>query len=167
MSVHQYVSSSDAAGVVSKHGVLRFTGKRIVIPVIAVEPDKPDTTFEVHDEVDPTLVVPAGSELQFTLVNTDEGMKHGLDVTARAPPYGQTPHLPMMEMPHQHAPLSGSDTIKKAIAATSLVHPATSNRKWIAVRATAWFSLKPGIYYYVCPVPGHAKRGMYGEIIAR
>lgn len=166
IALYQYVSRSEAAGVVDKHGALHFRGNRIVIPVVAVEPGKPDTTFEVHDEVNPTLVVPAGAELQFTLGNADEGMQHGLDVTARAPTYGQEPHLPMMAMAGRPGMTSGSGTMEKTVAATGLVSPATGNKSRLALRGTGWFSLKPGTYYYVCPVPGHARRGMYGKIVA-
>lgn len=164
---HHYVLRSEAAGTPTQGGALLFTGKRIVIPVVAVEPGKPDTTFEVHSEVDPTLIVWAGAQLRFMLGNADAGMPHGLDVTAHAPPYPQTLDLSLMKRTPRDVPMHGARTLEQAVAVTGLVKPATGRGMQIAVRSTGWFSLGPGIYYYVCPVPGHARRGMYGKIIAR
>lgn len=162
-----YVLRSEAAGTPVHRGVLRFTGRRIVIPVVAVEPGKPDTTFEVHGEVDPTLVVPVGARLRFELANADAGMPHGLDVTARIPPYPQMLHLSTLKRTHGEVAVHDPGTLMQAVAITGLVRPATGSGAHIEVRSTDWFSLRRGAYYYVCHVPGHASRGMYGKIVVR
>ena len=143
------MSASKDTGTLTANGAVRFSGARIEIPVIAVEPGKPDTTFEVHGKVNPTIIVPAGAKLRFVLANADEEMPHGLDVTLSAPTYSLLPHL------------------KKNVAVTGTVNPRIYGKKTLAVKKTGWFTLKPGIYYYVCPIPGHAKQGMYGKIIVR
>lgn len=169
----QYVHKSEQAGTLIPKGVVSFRGARINIPVIAVEPGKPDTTFEVHGKVNPTLIVPAGARLRFVLGNADKAMPHGLDVTVSAPPYGQMPHLPMMKMPGKGGMMGNSGMMgrsgmmKKVAATTGVVGPNAGGRGKLAVRETGWVALKAGTYYYVCPVPGHAKQGMYGKIIAR
>jgi len=106
-------------------------------------------------------------------------MPHGLDVTLSAPPYGVLPHLPIMAIPggkrstmmnsgstHQSM-MGGSGMMKKAVVATGTVNPKAGGKRKLAVMETGWFTLKPGTYYYVCPIPGHAKQGMYGKIIVR
>lgn len=133
--------------------------------MIAVEPGKPDTTFEVHGKVNPTLIVPAGAKLRFELANADGEMPHGLDVTVSVPPYGQRPHLPMMKMAGHGGMTSGSGMMGKAVASTGVVGPNTGSKKQLAIGETGWFTLKPGTYYYVCPIPGHAKQGMHGKLV--
>ncbi len=169
----QYVSASKDAGTLTPNGFVRFSGTRIEIPVIAVEAGKPDTTFEVHGKVNPTLIVPAGAKLRFVIANADAGMPHGLDVTLSAPPYGVLPHLPVMSgammnsKSMRQSMMGGAVMMKKSAAATGTVNPKANGRKSLAVKKTGWFTLKPGTYYYVCPIPGHAKQGMYGKIIVR
>lgn len=167
MPAEQYVHESGQVGTLTPQGAVSFKGARIKIPVIAVEPGKPDTTFEVHGKVNPTLIVPAGAKLRFALANADGGMPHGLDVTVSGPPYGQMPHLPMMKMPGHGGMMNSPRMREKIVASTDVVDPNSGDKKQLAVRETGWFTLKPGVYYYVCPIPGHAKQGMYGKIIAR
>lgn len=155
----QYLQRSDHAGKQTQGGHITFSGQKIDIPVVAVEPGKPDTTFEVHGQVDPTLVVPANTPIRMTLTNMDGGMAHGLDVTRQAPPYKATPGLPMTR--------DNDSTHGSVIAATGEAPPHEADEQTLTVKSTRWFQLKPGKYYYVCPVPGHAHKGMHGEIIAR
>lgn len=168
-----YVHKSENAGTVTQTGAVHFNGQRIEIPVTAVAPGKPDTTFEVHGKVNPTLIVPADARLRFVLANADKEMPHGLDVTVSAPPYRQMPHLPMMKTSDRGGTMSKAGAMgrfgmmKKVVAGTGIVGPNAGSRKKLALRETGWFSLKPGTYYYVCPVPGHAKQGMYGKLIVR
>lgn len=151
----QYLQRSDHVGKQTEGGHIAFSGQKITIPVVAVEPGKPDTTFEVHGQVDPTLVVPANTSIRVTLANMDGGMAHGLDVTRQAPPYKEATGLPM------------NQDNQSVIAVTGEAPPHEADEETLAVKSTRWFQLKPGKYYYVCPVPGHAHKGMHGEIIAR
>lgn len=163
----RYIHTSAQAGAVTTTGAVRFSGAQIEIPIIAVEPGNPDTTFEVHDKVNPTLIVPAGARLRFTLANADGGMPHALDVTASAPPYREVPHLSMTKSSDEREKTNDSSMMKKAVATTGVVAPNNGNKKRLAVRDTDWFTLKPGTYYYVCPIRGHAKQGMYGKLVVR
>ena len=69
-----YIQKSADAGTL-QGGEVVFSGHHITIPVVAVGPGAPDTTFEVHGRVKPTLVVPAGARLRFELANNDTGTK--------------------------------------------------------------------------------------------
>ncbi len=144
-----YLQQSSRAGT-HKNGELVFTGTRITVPVVAVAPGAPDKTFEVHGKVNPTIVLPAGAKVRFKLGNADEGMPHGLAVTPKSPPY----------------PNNAKEEIKPPIAGTGYVNHENSNSS-IQVAGTGWFTLKPGTYYYVCPVPTHAHDGMYGKIVVK
>lgn len=43
---------------------------------------------------------------------------------------------------------------------------AATSRQWFG--HTLYFvASQAGSYYYLCPVPGHARRGMYGRFIVR
>jgi len=155
----QYLQRSDHAGKQTEEGQITFSGQKITIPVVAVEPGKPDTTFEIHNQVDPTLVVPANTPIRMTLANMDAGMAHGLDIIRQPPPYKKTPGLPMAQ--------SNNSNSSSVIAMTGEAAPHEADEATLAVKSTRWFQLKPGKYYYVCPVPGHAHKGMHGKIIAR
>jgi len=143
-----YLQRSKQAGSLSGNRVT-FSGSRITIPVVAGESGTAPKRFEVHGQVNPTIVVPAGARLRIKLGNAST-MPHGLAVTPKAPPY----------------PANVKSEIKPPIAGTGYVDPTQSKAK-LNVAGTGWFTLKPGTYYYVCPVPTHAKDGMYGKLVVK
>lgn len=144
-----YLQKNQHAGTPA-NGQLEFSGKRITIPFVAGVGGAAPKRFELHGMVDPTLVVPAGAHIRIRLANAESSMPHGLAVTTKAPPY----------------PANVKSEIKPPLAGTGYVDPTGSN-KGMHVKATGWFTLKPGTYYYVCPVPTHASDGMYGKIIVQ
>lgn len=144
-----YLRQSQEAGT-QKHNKIIFTGEHITVPVVAVAPGAPEKTFEVHGSVNPTIVLPAGVKVRFKLGNADHGMPHGLAVTPKSPPY----------------PNNVKKEIKPPIAGTGYVSHDNS-KTHLQVAATGWFTLQPGTYYYVCPVPTHAHNGMFGKIIVK
>lgn len=143
-----YLQKSAQAGTFNG-GKVDFTGNRITIPVSAGVPGTAQKRFDVHGRVNPTIVVPAGAKIRFELGNASR-MPHGLAVTRKAPPY----------------PADAKSKIKPPIAGTGYVHPDGSIDR-VHVRGTGWFTLEPGTYYYVCPVPTHAEDGMYGKLIVK
>lgn len=162
----QILSLSDAMQLLSKTGdsatvdksrnQVKFTGQRIEIVIAAVQPNFPDTTFEVAGLVNPTLVIPAGSEVTITLINMDYGprMNHGVVVTQIAPPY---PVLSMMGMPD-------------AFAGVRILAPrdAENIKEARYPEASATFNAPPpGVYYYLCQYYNHASKGMYGKLIVK
>lgn len=159
--VNNYQQHSDHAGQENADGQIVFKGHAITIPVIAVEPGRPDTRFEVHGKINPTLVVPANTRIRITIANMDGGMAHGLDITRQSPPYATTTDMPLDAAGESH------DKSPDVIAVTGIAPPYQTNQSDLTTKSTGWFRLKPGHYYYVCPVPDHAHKGMYGQIIAR
>ena len=156
-----YLHRSAQAGTLRGNEVI-FSGRRITIPVVAVAPGAPDTTFEVHGQVNPTLVVPAGAKIRFELANMDGGMPHGLDVTVESPPYATNPRLPRPATARAPVHALGSSSRHGTIAVGVVPR---SRGGHVAVKRSAWFTLAPGRYYYVCPIPGHARSGMHGRIV--
>lgn len=143
-----FLQESAAAGTLAG-GEVDFTGNRITIPVAAGVPNTAPKRFDVHGRVNPTIVVPAGAKIRFELGNASP-MPHGLAVTRKAPPY----------------PANAKSEIKPPIAGTGYVNPEGSKTK-LHVGGTGWVTLKPGTYYYVCPVPTHAQDGMYGKLVVK
>lgn len=131
-----------------------FTGPRITIDMIAVQPDKPDTTFEVAGLVNPTIRVPRGAVIDLQLVNMDYGrdMAHGVVITRVPPPYA-TMSVPMM------------GTVGVAPLAPRTSEDLGSAR--YAVAGATFRATTPGTYYYLCQVPGHARDGMYGTLVVQ
>ncbi len=155
--VSKMVKQDDTMGTANKaKNRVTFTGKRIHLVFVAVEPGFPDTTFEVHRMVDPAVRVPAGSKVTLTLINMDygPGMIHGIAIGQKSPPYGGVLSLPL---PQQ-------------LASLSLLLPRTGlhikkSKYWTS---TVTFTCqKPGTYYYLCQMPAHAKAGMYGRFIVQ
>jgi hypothetical protein len=94
--VTAYLQQGDENGQADpKANSVTYTGKDVVIDLVAVQPGHKDQTFEVHGLVDPTLVVPLGATVHLNLVNMDYGdnMEHAVIITPAPPPY---PFMPMM-----------------------------------------------------------------------
>jgi len=87
--VKNLLSQTAASAYVNKEDkTVTFTGNRVDIAMAAVQPDFPDTTFEVAGLVNPTIVVSAGSLVTLHFVNMDygRGMTHGVVITPIPPP---------------------------------------------------------------------------------
>lgn len=147
-------ASAAGASVDRESDTVTFTGTRVTLDVIAVQPDDPDTTFEIAGLVNPTVRVRRGALVDVELVNMDYGkdMPHGLVITRVPPPYGAMP-MPMMA-----GGLGGIPPL-----------PARSSQDLQAARYAAgrmiFRATTPGTYYYLCQVPGHARDGMAGKLI--
>lgn len=154
--VKRYLATSETEGVVDGRTV-RFKGSDITIDMVAVQPDHPDGTFEVHGVTNPTLVVPTGATVHLNLVNMDYGsdMEHGVVVSPVAPPYGA---YAMM----QTGP--GLARIAPPIPWRSAEDPGKAD---YAEAGTTFIARRPGVYWYVCQTPGHAAKGMFGKLLVQ
>ena len=100
-------------------------------------------SFQIETLTNPEIRLPAGSELTLDVVNVDDDMVHDLYLTTQAPPYPQA--VPATAIgtavlkPYKGQQYSGSRLVIEATHA--------------------------GTAYYVCTVPGHAKKGMVGKIV--
>ena len=151
------VTHDDTTGTVDKtKKQVTFTGKKIDLVLVAVEPGFPDTTFEVHKLVNPTISVPTGATITLTLVNMDygPGMIHGIAIGQKVPPYDSALNLPL---PHQ-------------LASIPLLMPRT---KRDVKKSSYWVSTvsftckKSGTWYYLCQMPTYARVGMFGKFVVR
>ena len=154
------IASADRDGKVVRHGrrkILMFKGKVAKISFIAVQPGFPDQTFELHKLVDPTITVHAGARVKVLLLNMDygPGMYHGLVIGKAAPPY----HM-MVAVP-----------VKHQLMLMPLIAPRSAKSirrsKYFVERTSFTAPNAPGVYYYLCQMPMHAKVGMYGKFIVR
>jgi rusticyanin len=153
-----YIRQSNAIGQADpKNNTVTYSGRDIVINMVAVQPGHDDQTFEVHGLTNPTLVVPAGAVVHMNLVNMDYGnnMEHGVIITPVPPPYS---FMSMMET-------------GPGLAAVMPLLPWRSSEteadaQYASLGAT-FVARQPGTYWYVCPTPEHAEEGMYGKFIVR
>ena len=147
-------AGTQGASVDSATNTVTYSGSTITIDAIAVQPDKPDTTFEIAGLVDPTLHLPRNAIVIIRLINMDYGadMPHGLVVTSTPPPY------PFMTMPMMGGATGGIPPL--AARSATDVQAAQYQAGSARFRTTT-----AGTYYYLCQVPGHAQKGMYGKII--
>lgn len=146
---------SQVAGVRQGRRALMFQGKRVAIALIAHAPRYPDMSFETGGLTNPTVCVSQGAHVTLKMMNMDygPGMAHGLVITSAKPPY---PARLGQHLPH-------------VLADIPVLPPRSSARLQTAryaektVRFVAW---RPGTYYYICPVPGHALAfRMYGRFV--
>jgi rusticyanin len=151
----QQLSQTTTSAYVNKAGkTVRFPGNYIHIAMAAVQPNFPDTTFEVAGLVDPTLIVPAGSLVTLNFINMDYGywMNHGVVITPIPPPY---PVLSMMGMP---------DTVAGIPVLPPRQLKDTDSSRYME-GTTTFRAPTPGVYYYLCEFYNHAYKGMFGRFI--
>jgi rusticyanin len=124
-----------------------FDTSHVRIDLIASPPGAPDETFEVAGLVNPTITVPRGASVTIEFVNADPDTAHGVVVTS--PGAAQT----VMPMMTSSPSFSGS-------VLWFLGEPSSAGLHVGTLRFTA---ATPGTYEYLCPVPGHAQKGMVGS----
>ena len=87
-----------------------------------------------------------GAQVSIQVINADPDTVHGLVITASS---DVSSWMPMMT---DRPAFAGSALWFLGNPTTAGIHAAT-----LAFTATA-----PGTYHYLCPVPGHAQKGMTG-----
>jgi rusticyanin len=149
------VSASQAARLASQvpagaslnaaRHTVTFTGASIHLAVVASPPGGPDETFRIAGLVNPTLIVPAGSRVSMEIINADPDTAHGLVITAS----NARSWMPMM-------------TATPAFAGSALWFLGDPTAAGLHAGTIGFTAASPGNYHYVCPVPGHAQKGMTG-----
>lgn len=109
----------------------------------------PDETFRIAGPVNPRLIVPAGARVTIQVINADPGAAHGLVITAS---HASNTWMPMMTGPPA---FTGSSLWFLGNPTSAGMHSGT----------LTFTAASPGTYRYLCPVPGHARKGMTGTII--
>jgi len=128
---------------------ITFTATSVRLAVVASPAGGPDETFQMAGMINPKITVPAGAHVTVQVVNADPGTAHGLVVTAR----GAAPTwMPM---------ITGRPAFPGS-ALWFLPNPTSAGMHTATLTFTA---STPGTYHYLCPVPGHAQKGMVGTFI--
>ncbi len=124
---------------------ITFTTASIHLAVVASPPGGPDETFRIAGLVNPALIVPAGSRVSMQIINADPDTAHGLVITAS----NARSWMPMM-------------TATPAFAGSALWFLGDPTAAGMHAGTISFTAATPGNYRYVCPVPGHAQKGMTG-----
>jgi rusticyanin len=134
------------ASVNKTRNTITFTTTSIHLTVVASPPGGPDETFRIAGLVNPTLVVPARSRISMQIINADPDTAHGLVVTVSDP---RSSWMPMM-------------TATPAFAGSALWFLGNPTAAGMHAATISFTAASPGNYHYLCPVPGHAQKGMTG-----
>lgn len=151
-----FLASSLHEGVRRGHS-LYFPGQHVALTIVANAPHHPDMSFEAAGLTNPTIVMNKGVQVTLSLLNMDygAGMAHGIVITTTKPPY----------------PAITNGVLRGIIAQTGLMPARTGpnrHQALYAVTTTRFTIKKTGVYYYVCPAPGHAAAfHMYGTLRVR
>ena len=127
---------------------ITFTSTSVRLTAVASPAGGPDETFRIADLVNPKIIVPAGSHVSIQVVNADHDTAHGLVVTASA----TSSWMPMM-------------TGTPAFSGSALWFLPNPTAAGMHAGTLTFTASTAGTYRYLCPVPGHAQKGMTGTII--
>ncbi|MDE1871137.1 MAG: hypothetical protein KGI06_02765 [Candidatus Micrarchaeota archaeon] len=139
------IATESSASV--SNNTLYFNGSdvRMVVLMGPMGKNQSMYSFVIDNLTNPTLVFQKGARVTMFVVNIDTDASHSLTVVDEDPPYSYG-MMPMMMYSY----------------ASSMMLPPNSNEYF---GQEVSFSAN-GDAYYICTVPGHAQKGMYGRIIA-
>lgn len=146
----QMKNSLKGATVDKKNNTITFSGKDITIVMLG-GPETADGKFVVGGLINPTIQVPKDATISLEMINEDEEMLHGVEITNANPPYF---YMTMMQ-----------GGIYNANSVVSPLPPASNDNYPSAV--TTFTADGNGTFYYICQYPGHAAKGMYGKFIVK
>ncbi len=147
------LASSVPAGARADRGrnMLVTTAREAQLTAVASPPGGKDETFRIAGMTNPRIVVPAGAHISLRLVNADPGTANGIVITAAGRP---VTWMPMM-------------TSHPAFAGAALWFLGEPTRAGMHAGVMSFVASAGGTYRYLCPVPGHAAKGMAGIITVR
>jgi plastocyanin len=125
---------------------ITFAGTSVRLTVLASPAGGPDETFRIAGLTDPAITVPVGAQVSIEVINADSDTAHGLVITA-----GGNAASPM--------PMATARPAFPGSAVWFLGNPTPAGMHAATLGFTATTA---GSYQYLCPVPGHAKKGMTG-----
>jgi rusticyanin len=137
---------------VSKAGdTITFTTTTVRLTILASPSGGPDETFRAVGLVNPRIIVPAGARVTIQLINADNDTAHGLVITASD---AGASWMPMM-------------TARPAFTGSALWFLGNPTSAGMHEGSLTFTASSPGTYRYLCPVPGHAQKGMSGTFTIR
>jgi len=125
---------------------ITFTGTSVRLTVLASPAGGPDETFRIAGLTDPTVNVPSGAEVSIQVINADPDTAHGLVITADG---NTTSPMPMA-------------TARPAFPGSAVWFLANPTRAGMHAATLGFTATTAGSYQYLCPIPGHAQKGMTG-----
>jgi rusticyanin len=125
---------------------ITFATGSVHLTAVASPAGGPDETFRIAGMVNPTITVPAGATVSIQVINADPDTAHGLVITASS---GQSSWMPMM-------------TDRAAFPESALWFLGNPTSAGMHAGTLTFIAAIPGSYHYLCPVPGHAQKGMAG-----
>ena len=148
------------AKVISHNNTIIFSSKDPSIVALAMMPERAvnltglmlpsyskGDVFVIYGLINPTLVIPKGSSVQFRIINLDDGMNHDLAISSVRPPY---PYIAMMSSMQSNGMMSFLPPTDEGVA-HEYSYTLTLDQS--------------GNLYYLCTYPSHVQEGMYGRII--
>ena len=130
---------------------LTFTTATAALTLVASPSGGPDETFRAAGLTNPRVIVPAGARVSIQLVNANPDTAHGLVVTSAG---AAGSWMPMM-------------TARPAFAGSALWFLGNPTQAGMHAGTLTFTASASGSYQYLCPVPGHAQKGMAGAFIVR
>jgi rusticyanin len=124
---------------------ITFATQAVSLTAVASPNGGQDETFRIAGLVNPKIVVPMGAHVSILVINADHDTAHGLVVTASH----HASWMPMM-------------TSRPAFTGAALWFLGNPNAAGMHTGTLTFTAATPGTYQYLCPVPGHAQRGMTG-----
>ena len=124
---------------------LTFTGPAVQLTVLASPQGGRDETFRIAGMTNPAIAVRAGARVSIEVINADPDTAHGLVITASTVTSG----MPMM-------------TAQPAFPGSALWFLGSPAAAGMHAGTLTFTVGSPGTYRYLCPVPGHAQKGMTG-----
>ena len=125
---------------------ITFTTTSVRFTAVASPAGGPDETFRIAGLVNPKIIVPTGAQVSVQVVNADPDTAHGMVVTAS----GTSSWMPMM-------------TSQPAFPGSALWFLGNPTSAGMHAGTLTFTAATPGTYHYLCPVPGHAQKGMTGQ----
>jgi rusticyanin len=125
---------------------ITFTGTSVRLTVLASPAGGPDETFRIAGLTDPAITVPSGAEVSIEVINADPDTAHGLVIAADG---NTTSPMPMV-------------TARPAFPGSAVWFLGTPTSAGMHAATLGFTATTAGSYRYLCPVPGHAQKGMTG-----
>lgn len=123
-----------------------FTTSTVRLTILASPSGGPDETFHAAGLVNPRIIVPTAAHVTIDFINADSDTAHGLVITADS---ATGSWMPMM-------------TARPAFAGAALWFLGNPTAAGMHEDTIIFTAATPGTYRYLCPVPGHAQKGMSG-----
>ncbi|WP_188596270.1 sulfocyanin-like copper-binding protein [Thermocladium modestius] len=134
--------------------IITFTNKTVYLIILAGPPNN-ILTFQLFNLTNPTIEVPLDSTVIIAVID-DGYLNHSFGITSTPPPY------PASVSPNQDQPAFPGSEMPPTLLINGL-SPASSNT--YSGYLLKFNATKPGTYWYLCFVPGHASSGMYGKFV--